>query len=156
MRPIATSLCLSALTKARYIIGHSGDLLRGIMRLSRLALSAAGSFAALGLALALTAAQAQAQQPRRVVRAEGPNTERITIIDETGRVRTKITVRPRSYLDPGKEQARAFEQPYHDYAIVPNGARGVPQTYATDYRFSLDAPGIIGPLPGSLRPMSPE
>jgi len=114
------------------------------MRLSKFAVSA--SFAALGLALALSAA-AQAQQPRQVVRAEGPNTERITVVDETGRVRTRITVRPRSYLDPGKETL-PLQQHYSDYAVQPNIPRSMPATNGTDFRYSLDAPGIIGPWPG--------
>jgi len=116
------------------------------MRLSKSTVSAAASLAALGLALSLSAA-AQAQQPRRVVRAEGPNTERVTIVDETGRVRTRITVRPRSYLDPGKE-TQPFAQHYHDYAIQPNSARASTETNANDFRHSLDAPGIIGTWPG--------
>ena len=78
------------------------------MRLSRIA---AVSAAALAVAVGLTAAPAEAQTRSRGV------TERITITDETGRTRTKITVRPRSYLDPGKEQTTAFEHHYHDYAL---------------------------------------
>ena len=51
------------------------------MRLSKLAgWSVAGLSAA--FALGVVATDAQAQQQRRVVRAEGPNTERITVIDE--------------------------------------------------------------------------
>jgi hypothetical protein len=76
------------------------------MRLSRIA--AIG--AALALAAGLAAAPAQAQTRSRDL------TERITITDETGRTRTKITVRPRSYLDPGTESL-AFEHHYHDYAV---------------------------------------
>jgi hypothetical protein len=117
------------------------------MRLSRIALSAT----ALGLVLAL-AAQAQAQQPRRVLR-EGPNTERITVVDETGRVRTRITVRPRSFLDPGKETL-AFDQHYHDYAVTPGQPIGYPATLANDWRFSnsrMPLPGAWD-VPGYIRP----
>ena len=45
------------------------------------------------------ASTADAQQ-QRGYREKG---ERITIIDENGRVRTRITVRKRSYLDGGTE-----------------------------------------------------
>ena len=112
------------------------------MRLSKFAVSAA----AIGLALAFAAA-AQAQERRRVVRSEGPDTERITVVDETGRVRTRITVRPRSFLDPGKETL-PLQQHYTDYAIQPTLPRSVPATNGTDFRYSLDAPGIIGRWPG--------
>ena len=69
--------------------------------------------AAAGLLVAL-ATPADAQQ-RRGYRAQ---TERITIIDETGRVRTKITVRPRSYLDGGTEVLPG-ERKFMDYAHAP-------------------------------------
>ena len=42
-----------------------------------------------------------AEAQRRVYR--GDQTERITIIDENGRARTRITVRPRSFLDGSTE-----------------------------------------------------
>ncbi len=118
------------------------------MRLSKLALSA-GVFA-LGLAMSLSAAHAQ--QSRRVVRAEGPNTERITIVDETGRVRTRITVRPRSFLDPGKETL-AFDRHYHDYALQP-GLPTYPATNTGDWRFSYSRMPLPGPwdVPGWVRP----
>ena len=69
--------------------------------------------AAAGLLVAL-ATPADAQQ-RRGYRAQ---TERITIIDENGRVRTKITVRPRSYLDGGTEVLPG-ERKFMDYAQAP-------------------------------------
>jgi hypothetical protein len=53
---------------------------------------------------------ADAQQ--RGYRAKG---ERITIIDESGRVRTRITVRRRSYLDGGTEVIPG-ERKFMDYA----------------------------------------
>jgi hypothetical protein len=88
-------------------------LLRGIMRLSRAA--ALSAVAAIGLAMTFAGAPAQAAKKKAYVRNV---TERITVIDETGRVRTKVTVRPRSFLDPGKETL-AFDQHYHDYATTP-------------------------------------
>lgn len=78
------------------------------MRLSSFAVVSA---TALGLAVALSAVPAEAQK-----RTARNNTERITVTDETGRTRTKITVRPRSYLDPGSESL-PFDQHYHDYAV---------------------------------------
>ena len=49
--------------------------------------------------------------------------ERITIIDENGRVRTKITVRPRSYLDGGTEVVPG-ERKFTDYAYPPTYMSG--------------------------------
>ncbi len=113
------------------------------MRLSKLAgWSVAALSATVAIGLAMSAAQAQ---QRRAVRAEGPNTERITIVDETGRVRTRITVRPRSFLDPGKETL-AYDQHYADYAMDPGGAHGMPSyTYKGDWRFSWDRMPLPGP-----------
>jgi hypothetical protein len=54
-------------------------------------------------------------QRRRVYRDQ---TERITIIDENGRARTKITVRPRSFLDGGTEVLPG-ERKFMDYAQAP-------------------------------------
>jgi len=80
------------------------------MRLaSLLALSAA--------AVTLTAlASPSDAQYRRIYR--GDQTERITIIDENGRARTRITVRPRSYLDGGTEVLPG-ERKFMDYAQAP-------------------------------------
>ena len=64
--------------------------------------------------IATTAADAQ---QRRVYRG-GDQTERITIIDENGRARTRITVRPRSYLDGGTEVVPG-ERKFMDYAQAP-------------------------------------
>jgi hypothetical protein len=52
-------------------------------------------------------------QSRRYYR--GDRSERITFIDESGRARTKITVRPRSYLDGGTEVSPG-ERKFFDYA----------------------------------------
>jgi hypothetical protein len=82
------------------------------MRLSRFAIVSA---AILAFAAASATASAQAVQKKRV--ASRAVTERITIIDETGRTRTKITVRPRTFLDPGSESL-PFDQHYHDYALA--------------------------------------
>lgn len=71
------------------------------------------------LALAITAATvAVAASPadaqgRRHYR--GDRSERITFIDESGRARTRITVRPRSYLDGGTEVFPG-ERKFTDYA----------------------------------------
>ncbi len=81
------------------------------MRLaSLLALSAAADRAG------SDATPADAQQRRNAPR--GDQTERITIIDENGRARTSITVRPRSYLDGGTEVLPG-ERKFMDYAYAP-------------------------------------
>ncbi|MEJ0074403.1 MAG: hypothetical protein WDO17_02985 [Alphaproteobacteria bacterium] len=78
------------------------------MRLaSLLALSIAAS--------ALIAVSPADAQTRRVYRDQ---TERITIIDENGRARTRITVRPRSFLDGGTE-VQPGERKFMDYAWAP-------------------------------------
>jgi hypothetical protein len=73
------------------------------------------SVAALAVAAAVTvtlvAGPAEAQK-RRYAR---DTSERITFIDESGRARTKITVRPRSYLDGGTEVFPG-ERKFMDYA----------------------------------------
>ena len=56
-----------------------------------------------------------AEAQRRVYRDQ---TERITIIDENGRARTRITVKPRSYLDGGTEVLPG-ERKFMDYAQAP-------------------------------------
>ena len=74
------------------------------------------------LALSLAAAAlvattpADAQQRRNAPR--GDQSERITIIDENGRARTRITVRPRSFLDGGTEVVPG-ERKFMDYAQAP-------------------------------------
>src|SRR3954452_22637281 len=64
----------------------------------------------------IAATAADAQQRRYAPR--GDRTERITIIDENGRARTRITVRPRSYLDGGTEVVPG-ERKFMDYAQAP-------------------------------------
>ena len=77
----------------------------------RLASILAVSVAALTIGTLANPAEAQ----RRVYRDQ---TERITIIDENGRARTRITVKPRSYLDGGTEVLPG-ERKFMDYAQAP-------------------------------------
>ena len=72
-------------------------------------------------ALLAIAGPADAQQRR----GYQPRGERITIIDETGRVRTKITVRRRSYLDGGTEVVPG-ERKFMDYAVPSTYMNGAP------------------------------
>src|SRR5260370_2430594 len=79
------------------------------------------TFAALSAASLATFAAvlpAAAQSPQR--RYQGDRTERITVIDENGRRTNRITVRPRSFLDPGTATRDAFQYHYADYAVPPN------------------------------------
>jgi hypothetical protein len=87
------------------------------MRLMTVAVLSTAALAALA---AVTPASAQAPQRRYV-----DNTERITVIDQYGRRTTRITVRPRSFLDPGTATKPGSES-YHDYAFPP-------QTYPGEY-----------------------
>jgi hypothetical protein len=77
--------------------------------------------AAAVLTVSLAASNAEAQK-RRYARDQS---ERITIIDENGRARTKITVRPRSYLDGGT-QVVPGERKFSDYAYPPTYMNGSP------------------------------
>src|SRR5947199_3575910 len=70
------------------------------------------SVAAVTIGTLATPAEAQ----RRVHR--GDQSERITIIDENGRARTRITVKPRSYLDGGTEVLPG-ERKFTDYVYPP-------------------------------------
>lgn len=117
------------------------------MRLSRVAVLSAA--AAIGLAMTFAVAPAQAAKKKRVVVRD--TTERITVIDESGRVRTRVTVRPRSFLDPGKETL-AFERHYHDYAVMPGYGPG-PLYDRSDWRFSNSRMPLPGPydVPGYSR-----
>ena len=101
------------------------------------------SVAALGFAVAATVALASAPadaQSRRYYRAD--RSERITFIDENGRARTKITVRPRSYLDGGTEVFPG-ERKFMDYAAPSTYMQAAP-TAAWDptgtHRFPLPMP----------------
>ena len=101
-------------------------------------LAACTALAAAAVVLCDAASPADAQQ-RYGYRAQG---ERITIIDENGRVRTKITVRPRSYLDGGTEVVPG-ERKFMDYANNPTYSWSAP-TSAWDpngiHRFPLPMP----------------
>ena len=77
----------------------------------RLASILAVSVAAVTMGTLASPAEAQ----RRLYRDQ---TERITIIDENGRARTRITVKPRSYLDGGTEVLPG-ERKFMDYAQAP-------------------------------------
>jgi hypothetical protein len=82
-------------------------------------------FAALSTVAVVTLAQifpaaAQTRRPRPGPIPPAGQTERITVIDEAGRRTTRITVRPRSYLDPGTATRDAYTYHYHDYAVPPN------------------------------------
>ena len=109
------------------------------MRLATL--TALAATAAVTLALA---SPAEAQN-RRGYRAQP--TERITIIDENGRVRTKITVRPRSYLDGGTEVVPG-ERKFMDYAFplthmnaAPSAAWDPTGTHRFPLPMPLELPG---------------
>jgi hypothetical protein len=86
------------------------------MRLMTVAVLSAASLMALS---ALTPAAAQA--PRR------GQTESITVIDQYGHRTTRITVRPRSFLDPGNN-VEPGSQHYTDYAM-PLDNRGTEYLY---------------------------
>ena len=105
----------------------------------RMASVLAVSVAAVTIGALATPAEAQ----RRVYR--GDQTERITIIDENGRVRTKITVRRRSYLDGGTEVIPG-ERKFMDYAS-PAGYMNAAPSGAWDptgiHRFPLPRPGEL-------------
>ena len=75
------------------------------------------SLLALSIAASAFVAVSPADAQRRVYRG-GDQTERITIIDENGRARTRITVRPRSFLDGGTEVVPG-ERKFMDYAYPP-------------------------------------
>jgi hypothetical protein len=104
-------------------------------------LASAVALSAVAATLLALATPAEAQ--RRVYR--GDQTERITIIDETGRVRTKITVRPRSYLDGGTEVVPG-ERKFTDYALVPGYMNASPSATwdpTGSKRFPLPMPGEL-------------
>ena len=93
------------------------------------------------VAFMVLASTAEAQQ-RRYYRGD---TERITIVDENGRVHTRIRVRPRSYLDGGTEVLPG-ERKFTDYAFPPTYMNGSP--YAAwdptgTHRSPLPMPGQL-------------
>ena len=102
----------------------------------RMASIVAVSVAAVTISALATPAEAQ----RRVYR--GDQTERITIIDENGRARTRITVKPRSYLDGGTEVLPG-ERKFMDYAQAPTYGWLAPTSSWNPlgtHRFSLPMP----------------
>jgi len=68
------------------------------------------------LAALATVTPASAQAPQRQYR---DNTERITVIDQYGHRTTRITVRPRSFLDPGTASRPGWDH-YTDYVEAPH------------------------------------
>jgi hypothetical protein len=108
------------------------------MRLMTVAVLSAASLVALSALI-----PAAAQAPRR------GNTESITVIDQYGHRTTRITVRPRSFLDPGNN-VEPYSQHYTDYALPPDSYPGEFLYDRTDWRSSwsrmpfptcFDAPG---------------
>ena len=110
------------------------------MRLMTVAVLSAVSLATLS---ALTPAAAQA--PRR-------NTETITVVDQYGHRTTRITVRPRSFLDPGNN-VEPGSQHYMDYAQQPGTYPGEYLYDRTDWRSSWSRMPIptCFDLPGMCR-----
>jgi hypothetical protein len=86
------------------------------MRLMTVAVLSAVSLATLAALI-----PASAQSPQR--RYPAGQTESITVIDRNGHRTTRVTVRPRSFLDPGTE-TKAYEQHYMDYAVQPDRRPG--------------------------------
>ena len=84
----------------------------------RLASVLALSATAIALASLATPADAQSRRYARDRQYAQDRSERITIIDENGRARTRITVRPRSFLDGGTEVFPG-ERKFTDYAYPP-------------------------------------
>jgi len=74
------------------------------------------ALAVVSLAALATAVPASAQGPRTYRN----DTETITVIDQNGHRTTRITVRPRSFLDPGTAQTYPYQYHYTDYAVPPN------------------------------------
>ena len=97
------------------------------MRLVTIAALSAVSLAALSVL-----SPAEAQAPRRY----SSNTETIVVIDQYGHRTTRITVRPRSFLDPGNEVTRAYERRYTDYYAPPQTYPGEYFLFRNDPRFS--------------------
>jgi hypothetical protein len=81
------------------------------MRLMTVAVLSAVSLVALTAVI-----PASAQAPRRYPAGQ---TESITVIDQNGHRTTRITVRPRSFLDPGTA-TKAYAEHYADYAFPPD------------------------------------
>jgi hypothetical protein len=98
------------------------------------------------MAVVVLAGTAEAQQ-RRYYR---DRTERITVVDENGRVRTRIRVQPRSYLDGGTEVLPG-ERKFTDYVSPPTYMNGSP--YAIWDPTGSHRPPL--PMPGQLPGWNP-
>ena len=100
----------------------------------------ASVIAVAGAAVTVMTLASPADAQRRTYR--GDRTETITWIDENGRARTRVTVRPRSFLDGGTEVFPG-ERKFTDYALVPTYMNGAP-TASWDptgtHRFPLPMP----------------
>lgn len=98
------------------------------------------ALAAVAAALVTSAGPADAQRYYR-----GDQTERITWIDEQGRARTRVTVRPRSFLDGGT-QVIPGERKFTDYAY-PTGYMNASPSASWDptgtHRTPLPMPGYL-------------
>ena len=81
----------------------------------------ASIIAVAAVAVTVMTAASPADAQRRTYR--GDRSETITWIDENGRARTRITVRPRSYLDGGTEVFPG-ERKFTDYAYPPTYMNG--------------------------------
>ncbi len=110
------------------------------------------ALAAVSLASLATVLPATAQNRRPAYRND---TETITVIDQYGHRTTRITVRPRSFLDPGTAQREPYQYHYTDYAVPPDTYFGeyLYRTGRTDWKSSwsrmpfpscADLPGYCG------------
>jgi hypothetical protein len=71
-----------------------------------------------GLTLALTSAADAQQRNRAGYQRVAPQSTYIRVRDEDGRVRTRVVVQPRSYLDGGTEVLPG-QRKYTDYISLP-------------------------------------
>lgn len=97
------------------------------------------ALAAVSLASLATVVPAAAQNRRPDHRTIARNdTETITVIDRNGHRHTRITVRPRSFLDPGTAQREPYQYSYTDYFVPPQRYFGESLTWTdrTDWKTS--------------------
>ena len=109
----------------------------------------ASVIAVAGAAVTMMTLASPADAQRRTYR--GDRTETITWIDENGRARTRVTVRPRSFLDGGTEVFPG-ERKFTDYAFPPGySPMSVIENTAGYHRSPLpgpfDLPGPNNPWP---------
>ena len=103
----------------------------------------ASAIALAAVAATLVSAASPADAQRRTYRAD--QSERITWIDENGRARTRVTVRPRSFLDGGTEVVPG-ERKFTDYAFPPtymNGSAYANWDPAGTYWYPLPRAGYL-------------